>query len=124
MAEQVERADHAEPVADGPGPSRMVRLCGRDDLPDGQARRFEVAGLRLALVRIGDRFFAVGDRCSHEDFSLAEGEVWADEREIECAKHGSTFDLLTGEPCSLPATRPVPVYQVAVEGDDVSVVLP
>ena len=49
---------------------------------------------------------------------------WADECEIECAKHGSTFDLRTGEPCSLPATRPVPVYEVVVDGDDVSVVVP
>jgi 3-phenylpropionate/trans-cinnamate dioxygenase ferredoxin subunit len=119
-----ERSDQAESVADGAGRSHTVRLCGRDDLADGEAMRFDVAGLRIALVRIGDRFHAIGDRCSHEDFSLAEGEVWADECEIECAKHGSTFDLLTGEPCSLPATRPVPVYRVTVEGDDVSLVVP
>jgi 3-phenylpropionate/trans-cinnamate dioxygenase ferredoxin subunit len=50
--------------------------------------------------------------------------VWAEECEIECAKHGSTFDLRTGQPCSLPATRPVPVYQVVVDGDDVLVVVP
>ena len=55
---------------------------------------------------------------------MAEGEVLADECEIECAKHGSTFDLRTGQPCSLPATRPVPVYDVVLEGDDVSVVVP
>jgi 3-phenylpropionate/trans-cinnamate dioxygenase ferredoxin subunit len=101
-----------------------VRLCARDELADGEARRFDVAGSRVALVRIGQDFYAVGDRCSHEDFSLADGEVLSDECEIECAKHGSTFDLRTGEPCSLPATRAVPVYSVVVEGDDVSVVLP
>jgi 3-phenylpropionate/trans-cinnamate dioxygenase ferredoxin subunit len=75
------------------------------------------------LVRIGDEFFAVDDRCSHEDYSLAEGEVWSDEYEIECSKHGSTFDLRSGEPCSLPATKPVPVYEVELDGDEVSVVL-
>ena len=67
-----------------------------DDLAPGEARRFDVAGLRIALVRIDDEFHAVGDRCSHEDFSLADGEVWGAECEIECAKHGSTFDLRTG----------------------------
>jgi 3-phenylpropionate/trans-cinnamate dioxygenase ferredoxin subunit len=72
-------------------------------------------------VRIDDDFYAVGDRCSHADFSLSEGEVWADEREIECWKHGSTFSLETGEPQSLPATTPVPVYDVRVEGGDVMV---
>ncbi len=75
-------------------------------------------------VRVGDSFFAIDDECSHEDYSLAEGEVWADECQIECPRHGSTFDLRTGEPCSLPATQPVAVYGVEVDGDTVSVVLP
>ncbi len=111
-----------DPVSTDPQ-SRTAFLCRRGDLEPGQARRFDVAGLRVALVRIGDDFLAVGDRCSHEDYSLAEGEVLSDECEIECAKHGSTFDLRTGEPCSLPATRPVPVYDVVIDGDDVSVVV-
>jgi 3-phenylpropionate/trans-cinnamate dioxygenase ferredoxin component len=101
-----------------------VVLCRRDDLGSGQARRFDVGPHRIALVRIEDDFYALGDRCSHEDYSLAEGEVWADERELECPQHGSTFDLTSGEPCSLPATKPVPVYEVEVEGDEVAVVLP
>ena len=106
------------------GPGELVELCPVDDLEPGQARRFDVAGLRVALVRIGDDFYAVGDRCSHEDFSLADGDVWADECEIECSKHGSTFDLRTGAPCSLPATRPVPVYELRVADGTVSLVVP
>ena len=101
-----------------------VVVCRRDELQAGEARRFDIGEHRVAVVRIGDDFYAIGDRCSHEDYSLSEGEVWADEHEIECPRHGSTFDLRTGEPCSLPATRPVPVYGVDVEGDDVAVVLP
>jgi 3-phenylpropionate/trans-cinnamate dioxygenase ferredoxin subunit len=103
-------------------PDRVV-LCREDELAPGEARRFDVDGLRIALVRIGDDFYAIGDRCSHEDYSLAEGEVWADEREIECPRHGSTFDLTTGEPCSLPATVPVPTYPTEVVGGDVTVAL-
>ena len=99
------------------------RLCRVDDLTPGTARRFDLGRHRIALVRIGDDFYAVGDRCSHADFSLSEGEVWPDELEIECWKHGSTFSLKTGEPQSLPATRPVPVYDVRVEGDEVWVEL-
>jgi len=104
--------------------SERTVLCRRDELESGQARRFDVGGVRVALVRIGDEFYAIGDRCSHEDYSLAEGEVWAQECEIECPRHGSTFDLRTGEPCSLPATTPVPVFVTEVDGEDVSVVLP
>jgi 3-phenylpropionate/trans-cinnamate dioxygenase ferredoxin component len=101
-----------------------VVLCKTDELGPGEARRFDVADRRIALVRTDDGFFAIDDRCSHEDYSLAEGEVWADEGLIECPRHGSTFDLRTGQPCSLPATQPVAVYDVVVDGDTVSVVLP
>jgi len=100
-----------------------VRVCARDDLAPGTARAFDVNGARVAVVRIGDDFYALGDTCSHADFSLAEGDVWEDELEIECPKHGSTFSLQTGEPQTLPATQPVPVYEVVVEADDVKVVV-
>jgi 3-phenylpropionate/trans-cinnamate dioxygenase ferredoxin component len=100
------------------------RLCARDELASGSARCFDVDGHRVALVRIGDDFYAIGDTCSHADFSLSEGDVWPDELEIECPKHGSTFSLTTGEPQTLPATQPVPVYEVVVDGEDVKVVVP
>ena len=99
-------------------------LCKVDELAPGEARRFDVNGFRVCLVRIGDEFHAIDDECSHKDYSLSEGEVWAEECEIECPKHGSMFDLLTGEPCSLPATRPVAVYPVEVADGEVAVVLP
>ena len=98
-----------------------VRLCAVDDMEPGTARRFDVGRHRIALVRIGDDFYAIGDRCSHADFSLSDGDVYADDLEIECWKHGSTFDLKTGEPQTLPATKPVPVYSVKVEDGDVMV---
>jgi 3-phenylpropionate/trans-cinnamate dioxygenase ferredoxin subunit len=104
--------------------AETVTLCATEDLAPGEARRFDVAGHRIALVRIGDEFHAVDDVCSHEDYSLSEGEIWAEECEIECPRHGSTFDLRTGEPCSLPATQPIAVYDVVVDGGTVSVVLP
>jgi len=107
-----------------PPVSESVALCAPDDLASGEARRFDVSGRRIALVRIGDAFFAVDDECSHEDYSLSEGEVWAEECEIECPRHGSTFDLRTGTPCSLPATQPIAVYEVQVEDGTVVVVLP
>lgn len=101
-----------------------VRLCAADDMAPGSARRFDVGEHRIALVRIGDDFYALADRCSHADYSLSEGEILAEDLEVECWKHGSTFSLVTGEPQSLPATRPVAVYEVVRAGADVAVVLP
>jgi 3-phenylpropionate/trans-cinnamate dioxygenase ferredoxin subunit len=97
----------------------VVRVCGREEIEPGSVRRFDIAERRVALVRIGDEFYAIGDTCSHENYSLSEGEVMVEECELECWKHGSTFDLRTGEACSLPATKAVPAYVVRVEGDDV-----
>jgi 3-phenylpropionate/trans-cinnamate dioxygenase ferredoxin component len=101
-----------------------VRVCSVHDVKPGAHVRYDVDGNRLCVVRIEDDWYVISDTCSHADFSLSEGELWEDEREIECPKHGSTFSLETGEPQSLPATRPVPVYSVRVDGDDVIVTLP
>ena len=64
-----------------------------DELADGTARGFEVDGVAVAVVRIGDDVYAIGDVCSHANVLLSDGEVWCDEREIECPKHSSTFSL-------------------------------
>jgi 3-phenylpropionate/trans-cinnamate dioxygenase ferredoxin subunit len=98
-----------------------VRVCSVDDVAAGTAARFDVDGHRLCVVNIEGTFYVIGDECSHEDYSLSEGDVWEDEREIECPKHGSMFSLVTGEAISLPATRPVPVYSVHIDGTDVIV---
>jgi 3-phenylpropionate/trans-cinnamate dioxygenase ferredoxin subunit len=89
-------------------------VCALADLAPGSATRFEVDGRSIAVVRIGDDVYAIGDRCSHADVSLSEGEVWCDEKELECWKHGSAFSLVTGQPSTLPATQPVPVYVATV----------
>jgi 3-phenylpropionate/trans-cinnamate dioxygenase ferredoxin subunit len=98
-----------------------TRLCALDELVDGGVRRFDVEDHELAVIRLGTSVYVIGDRCSHADVSLSEGEVDEDECTIECPKHGSEFDLRTGEPLSLPAVRPVPTYVARVEGGDVVV---
>ncbi|HZD64963.1 MAG TPA: non-heme iron oxygenase ferredoxin subunit [Acidimicrobiales bacterium] len=104
--------------------AERVTLCRRDNLTSGEAQRFDVGGHRIALVRVGDDFYAIGDTCTHKNYSLAEGDVYPEDLEIECWKHGSTFSLKTGEPSALPATEPEPVYEVVLDGDDVQVNLP
>jgi 3-phenylpropionate/trans-cinnamate dioxygenase ferredoxin component len=94
-----------------------------DELEPGSARRVDVGGVAVAVVRIGDDVYAIGDVCTHADVSLSGGEVWCDERELECPKHGSAFSLVTGEPSTLPATRPVPVYAATVVDGHVHVTI-
>lgn len=101
-----------------------VRVCALSDLAVDSATRFDVEGHRLSVIRIGDDVYVIGDTCTHQEISLSEGELDPDAGTLECWKHGSLFDVKTGEPLSLPATKPTPVYEVRVEGDDVFVTLP
>jgi 3-phenylpropionate/trans-cinnamate dioxygenase ferredoxin subunit len=81
-----------------------------------------VDGRDIAVANLGEgQFRALGDICSHAHAHLHEGEVDVDFETIECPRHGSTFDLETGKPRGLPATMPVPVYNVKIEGDEVKV---
>lgn len=97
--------------------SSGTRVAAFSELVAGAAVKVEVDGFAVTLVRIGDGIYALADRCSHADASLSEGDVYEDDMEIECPLHGSTFDLETGEPQSLPATAPVAVYEAEVDAD-------
>lgn len=101
-----------------------VTLARLEELPDGEATRIDVGDRRLAVIRLGDSVYVIGDVCTHQDVSLSEGEVDPDTRHIECWKHGSSFSIETGEPDVLPATRPTPTYDVAVVDGEVRVTLP
>jgi 3-phenylpropionate/trans-cinnamate dioxygenase ferredoxin subunit len=94
-------------------------VCRFDDLAPNSASRYVVSGRPVAVIRIGDDVYAIGDTCSHADVSLSEGELFCEEKEIECWKHGSTFSIVTGVPQTLPATQPVPVYVARVVDGDV-----
>jgi 3-phenylpropionate/trans-cinnamate dioxygenase ferredoxin component len=102
----------------------LVKVAATTDIPEGEARRFEVDGRLVAVANLGEEGFrAVDAICSHAQYYLDEGEVDVDFETIECPKHGSTFDLNTGKPRTLPATMPVRAYPVKVEGEDILVEL-
>ena len=98
-----------------------VDVAALDDLVDGEGTAFELDGRRVSVVRLSDRVYVVGDTCSHEKVSLSGGIVDEDACTIECPKHGSEFDLRTGEALNLPATAPVRTYPVRVHDGHVQV---
>ncbi len=96
-----------------------LRACAVADITDGSALRVVLDGVPIAVVRSDGEVYAIHDVCSHANVALSEGEV--DDQTIECWLHGSRFDLVTGRPTGLPAVRPVPVYPVKIDGDDILV---
>ena len=90
-------------------------------LESGTAHKVMVDGVAVAVVRIEDEVFAIADTCSHADISLSLGMVWCETKQIECIKHGSAFNLVTGQPDTFPATQSVAVYSAKVVNDEVIV---
>ena len=88
------------------------RLCALAELTAGVPLRVELDDREVAVVKVGEEVFAIEDVCSHADIPLSEGD--ADDCTIECALHGSRFDLRTGKPTGLPATEPVATFPVEV----------
>jgi 3-phenylpropionate/trans-cinnamate dioxygenase ferredoxin subunit len=96
----------------------LVEVAKTTDIPEGEARRFVVNRIEIAVANLGNgTFLAVDDICSHAEASVSEGEVDVDMETIECPRHGSTFDLRTGQPKTLPATLPIVTFPVKVDGD-------
>jgi len=93
----------------------FVYACTLGELPEEGAKRVVIDGVPVAVVRAEGEVFAIYDVCSHAEVSLSEGEV--EDHTVECWLHGSRFDLRTGDPIGLPATQPVPVYPVKIDGD-------
>ena len=102
-----------------PKSAAYVRACALSELADGEPLAVELKDEPVAIVAVEGQVFAIRDVCSHAEVPLSEGEV--DGCTIECWLHGSRFDLRTGKPTGMPATEPVPVYPVTIEGDDVLV---
>jgi len=98
-----------------------IEIGAVDTLPRERGLRVTVGDDRIAMFRVGDEVYAIGDRCSHAEASLSEG--FLSDREVECPRHGSEFSLETGEALSLPATKPVPTYGVEVENGVVYLVM-
>lgn len=92
-----------------------------ESLPNHAGFKLEIADERIAVFRVDDAVYAIGDRCSHAEASLAEGELF--DLEVECPRHGAEFDITTGKQLSLPATKPVPTYQTEIRDGEVFVTI-
>ena len=102
----------------------QLELCELASLDEAVPLRARVGDLDVVVVRCGAELYCLENICSHEHFALSDGEVDPSSCEIECARHGAMFDLATGEPRSLPATRPVRTFPVSVHDGKVTVETP
>ena len=93
----------------------LIDVCPVDELPPGSVKIVRAGQVAVGVFHLDDEYYAIEDRCSHDDGPLAEGDFDPENRVVVCPRHGSQFDLRTGRPLSLPAYEPVETFSVVVE---------
>lgn len=98
----------------------VITVGHEDDVLPGGAFRVIAEGTPIAIFNVHGELYAIGDTCTHEEFSLSDGEL-VDDHTVECALHGAQFDIRTGAALSLPATLPTPTYPIWVEDGEIKI---
>lgn len=89
-----------------------------NDFKEGAPVRADIGDHAIAVYRIGDEVYAIGDVCPHQkNVRLSEG--FFDGSTIECPRHQSCFDVRTGKVISPPARQDVRRYPVMIQGGKV-----
>ena len=101
-----------------------VRVCHRVDVAAGSMKSVEPNGVPVLIARVGERFFAVGDVCSHARSRLSDGYLDEKACTVECPTHNAVFSLATSEALEFPADEPIPTYGIELVGDDLYIDLP
>jgi 3-phenylpropionate/trans-cinnamate dioxygenase ferredoxin component len=96
-------------------------VCPVEELPPGEVRIVHAGEISVGVYNVDGEYYAIEDRCSHDDGPLAEGDWEPEEYVAICPRHGSRFDIRTGRPLTLPAYLPVETFPVTVEDGVVKV---
>ncbi|MGI8920498.1 MAG: Rieske (2Fe-2S) protein [Solirubrobacteraceae bacterium] len=95
--------------------TETITVCPVSELPPGSVKLVEWEDLEIGVFNCAGTVYAIEDRCSHDNGPLVEGELDQEKCTIECARHGSLFDLKTGAPLTLPAYVPVDTFPVTID---------
>jgi 3-phenylpropionate/trans-cinnamate dioxygenase ferredoxin component len=95
----------------------IIEVCPVSELPPGGIRLVEWEDLEIGVFNCGGAVYAIEDRCSHDNGPLVEGEFDQEHCTVECPRHGSLFDIKTGQPKTLPAYVPVDTFPVIIDGE-------
>jgi 3-phenylpropionate/trans-cinnamate dioxygenase ferredoxin subunit len=97
--------------------SEFVKVARVEDIPPGERKFHDFDYETVIILNVGGEFYCIADLCSHDDGPLEDGPL--DGYSIECPRHGACFDVRTGAVLALPATSPIPTYEVKVEDGDI-----
>ena len=98
-----------------------IEVCPAEELPAGTMRLVPAGAITVGVYNCNGSYYAIEDRCSHDDGPLCEGDFDAEEGVAVCPRHGARIEICTGRPLSLPAVLPVETFPVRVEDGMVKV---
>jgi nitrite reductase/ring-hydroxylating ferredoxin subunit len=102
--------------------AEFVRVAATADVPEGEMRGYEIGHVQVGIANVEGRFHAFHDCCTHQQYTLSESFLMGER--VTCDFHGAQFDLRTGEVLALPATKPLPIFDLEVRGDEIWVAVP
>ncbi len=97
----------------------FVRVASAGEVPPGEMKIVEVNDTEVVLANIDGKIVCFSNECTHRQGPMGEGMLEGDV--IECPFHAGQFNAVTGEVVAAPPEEPLPIYEVQVDGDDVSV---
>jgi 3-phenylpropionate/trans-cinnamate dioxygenase ferredoxin component len=99
----------------------LVEVCPLEELPSGAMKLVPAGSITVGVYNCAGSLYAIEDRCSHDDGPLCEGDWDVETCTVVCPRHGSSFDITSGRPLTLPAYQPVEAFRVFVEDGVVKV---
>lgn len=124
-------------TAAAPATAERHHVGSADGFEDGRFRVFEIAGRPIGVVRRGDEFYAVRNRCPHQGAEICGGRVagtmlasapgqyrYSDaDAVLACPWHRWEFRLSDGASVGEVTAKRLVTYEVEVEGGEVYVKL-
>jgi nitrite reductase (NADH) small subunit len=95
-----------------------VTVARTSAIPAGMGTIVTVKGQEIAVFNVRGEFYALDNRCPHQDYPLGMSPVF--DNLVLCIGHAWRFDIKTGECHSVPGVN-VRTYEVVVEGDEVKI---
>src|SRR5438094_8961261 len=92
-----------------------------EELPPGSVKIVVAGSIAIGVYNLDGEYYAIEDRCSHDDGPLCEGDFDAEEGYAVCPRHGANIDIRSGRPLTLPAVLPVEIFPARVDGGWVKV---
>lgn len=91
----------------------FVKVASVKDLEVNPMIGAEAKGKQILLSKSDGGYFAIGNVCTHMGCMLSDGELKGEV--VQCACHGSQFNVKTGKVIGGPAKKQEPTFEVKVE---------